>query len=68
MIIAQRALERLDGVEKAQVSLREAKAEVAFDPARVGAAQMIAALRSVGFRAGVLSSDPGGAAEKPAGE
>jgi copper chaperone len=45
------ALERLDGVVDAEVSLEEKTATVQYDPNRVTPAQMLAAINRIGFRA-----------------
>lgn len=45
------ALERLDGVVTAEVSLEEKAATVQYDPNRVTPDQMIAAINRIGFRA-----------------
>ena len=44
-----RALERLDGVQSARVSLADGAAEVDYDPERVGADQLVQAVRDAGF-------------------
>lgn len=45
------ALESLDGVKKAKVSLDEGKAEVKYDPKRVSTEQMIQAVSEAGYEA-----------------
>lgn len=45
------ALERLPGVEQAEVTLRPGRAVVRYDPARVTVEQMIDAVRKAGFQA-----------------
>jgi len=47
----RRALEGLDGVKKADVSMRNRQAVVYFEDGEVSADQMIKAVRRVGFRA-----------------
>lgn len=47
-------LERLPGVEKATVSYEKSRAVVTFDPARVSVAQMIAAVKTLGYTATVV--------------
>lgn len=46
-----RALQALDGVQAASVSLVDKTAAVTFDPARVGAAQMADAVAEEGYAA-----------------
>ena len=48
-----RALQDLDGVQAAPVSLDAKTAVVTFDPARVGTAQMLAAVADEGYEATV---------------
>jgi copper chaperone CopZ len=47
----QLALERLDGVDNAEVSLRAEQAVVAYDPGKVTVQQMIEAVERSGFGA-----------------
>jgi len=47
----RRALEGLNGVKKAEVSMRNRQAVVYFEDGEVNADQMIKAVRRVGFRA-----------------
>jgi copper chaperone len=49
-------LERLPGVEKAVVSYGERRAVVTYDPARVSVPQMIAAVKTLGYSASVVSA------------
>ena len=51
--MVKRALEGLEGVERADVSFRDKEARVAYDPARVTVEQMIDAVSRAGFRASV---------------
>ena len=46
-----RALEGLDGVQSALVSLEERRAVVTYDPARVQMAQMVEAVAEEGYEA-----------------
>ena len=46
-----RALQALDGVQTAEVSLTDKRAVVAYDPARVQVGQMIAAVAEEGYEA-----------------
>ena len=48
-----RALEGLDGVQSAQVSLDDKRAVVTYDPARVQTAQMLEAVDEEGYEASV---------------
>jgi hypothetical protein len=51
-------LERLPGVERAEVSLEKATAEVEFDEAKVSPDQLAAAIDRLGFQSAVLSVGP----------
>jgi len=53
--LVKRALEGLDGVEKAEVSLSRGEARVVYDPEKVGVEAMIAAVKKAGFQASRLS-------------
>ncbi len=53
-IIVRRALERVEGVSKAQVSFRSKTATVAFDPSRCDVAKLIAATAAYGFPTSVI--------------
>ncbi len=44
-----RALERLDGVKAARVSLADGAAEVEYDPERVATDRLVQAVRDAGF-------------------
>lgn len=46
-----RALQGLDGVQSAQVSLADKQAIVTYDPAKVQAAQMVEAIVEEGYEA-----------------
>ena len=48
---AQRALDKLDGVERAEVTLQPAAATVVADPAKVTAGQIVSALAKIGLEA-----------------
>lgn len=52
-VATRAALKRLDGVEKVEVSLEEHSAVVTYDPSKVNRAQMLEAIREVGFEARV---------------
>ncbi|GAB4252281.1 metal-binding (seleno)protein [Deferrisoma sp.] len=49
------ALQKVEGVEAAEVSFREKKAVVTYDPARTSQKVLIEAVESTGFRAAPLS-------------
>ena len=55
----EKALSRLEGVSQASVNLAMERAEVSFDPARTGVAQLAAAVRDAGYKvpAELLSLD-----------
>ncbi|MFQ5658218.1 MAG: cation transporter [Candidatus Methylomirabilales bacterium] len=53
--MVKRALEGLDGVEKAEVSLSRGEARVSYDPQKVGVEAMIEAVKKAGFQASRLS-------------
>ena len=53
-IIVRRALERVEGVSKAEVSFRSKTATVAFDPSRCDVAKLIAATAAYGFPTSVI--------------
>ena len=46
-----RALQALDGVQSAQVSLQDKQAVITYDPARVQVAQMVEAVAEEGYEA-----------------
>jgi copper chaperone CopZ len=52
--VVRRALEGLDGVEKAQVSFSQREAHVKYDPKKVTVEAMIEAVRNAGFQASLL--------------
>jgi len=49
---AKKALASVGGVSDVEVSLIERRARVRFDPARASAAQLVAAINGLGYRAG----------------
>lgn len=49
-------LKRLPGVSKAEVSYEETRAIVIYDPSRVTIAQMVAAIKTLGYKATVVGS------------
>ncbi|MGH7253555.1 MAG: heavy-metal-associated domain-containing protein [Nitrospiraceae bacterium] len=55
--MVKRALEGLDGVEEAEVSLSRAEARVKYNAQKVTAEAMIEAVKKAGFRASRLSGD-----------
>ncbi len=50
-----RALQGLDGVQSAQVSLQDKRAFVTYDPAKVQVAQMMEAIADEGYEASLHS-------------
>jgi copper chaperone CopZ len=50
-VAVKRALEGLEGVSRADVSFRDKRARVTFDPAKVSVEQLIEAVNRLGFRA-----------------
>jgi copper chaperone len=54
-LATRKVLTRLDGVEKALVTYEPPRAVVTFDPRRVTVSQMIAAIKTLGYRATVAS-------------
>lgn len=51
----RKVLTRLDGVSKADVSYEGQRAIVTYDPAKVSVEQMIAAIKTLGFKATVVT-------------
>lgn len=49
--MVKRALEGLEGVQRAEVSFRDKEARVTFEPTEVTVDQLIEAINRVGFRA-----------------
>jgi copper chaperone CopZ len=54
-LATRKVLNRLDGVEKAVVTYEPPRAVVTFDPRRVTVSQMIAAIKTLGYRASAAS-------------
>ncbi|MGH2368686.1 MAG: cation transporter [Chloroflexota bacterium] len=52
-MLVKRALEGLQGVQRAEVSFRDREARVTFDPTQVTVNQLIEAVARSGFRAAV---------------
>ncbi len=59
-LIVRKALERLSGVEKAEVTFQPPRAVVRYDPAKVTVGQMTEAVRKAGFQASRLDARPQG--------
>lgn len=53
-LATRKVLTRLDGVEKAVVTYEPPRAVVTFDPDKVTSEQMIAAIKTLGYRANVV--------------
>jgi len=53
-LIIRKALEGLDGVEKARVSFSKGKGEVYFDSAKVSEKDIVDRVNQTGFRAKVI--------------
>lgn len=53
-LATRKVLERLEGVQKAEVSYEQSRAVVTYDPAKVSVPQMIAAVRTLGYTATVV--------------
>ncbi len=53
-LIVKKALEGLEGVEKATVSYRKKRGEVSYDPDKVGETDIINKVKQVGFMAKVV--------------
>jgi mercuric transport protein len=53
-IAARKVLERLDGVQKAEVSYEKQRAVVTYDPDKVTLGQMIGAVKQLGYTATVI--------------
>ena len=54
-LATRKVLTRLDGVEKAVVTYEPPRAVVTFDPRKATVPQMIAAIRTLGYRSTVVS-------------
>ena len=50
----RKVLTKLDGVSKAEVSYEDQRAVVTYDPAKVTVEQMIAAIKTLGYKATVI--------------
>lgn len=53
-LATRKVLTRLDGVERAVVTYEPPRAVVTFDPGKVTTEQMIAAIKTLGYRATVV--------------
>ena len=53
-MIIRKALEGLDGVEKASIRYSKGKGEVYFDPAKVSEKKIVDRVNQTGFRAKVI--------------
>ncbi len=53
-VIIKKALEGLDGVDKASISYDEKRGEVSYDPEKVGETDIINKVKQVGFMAKVI--------------
>ena len=53
-VIIRKALEGLDGVEKASISFSKKRGEVFFDPDKVSGAVIVNKVNEIGFRAKVI--------------
>jgi copper chaperone CopZ len=58
-LIIKKALEGLDGVEKATVNYEKKRGEVSYDPEKVGETDIINKVKEVGFMANVLEEERG---------
>ena len=58
-VIIKKALEGLDGVEKATVSFEKKRGEVSYNPGKVGETDIINKVKEVGFMAKVLEEEGG---------
>jgi mercuric transport protein len=56
VIAVRRVLTRLEGVKKTQVSYEKQRAVVTYDPAKVSVEQMIAAIKTLGYKATVVTA------------
>jgi mercuric transport protein len=56
-IAARTVLQRLEGVEKAEVSYEESRAVVTYDPEKVTIEEMIAAIKELGYTATVVEPE-----------
>ena len=58
-VIIKKALEGLDGVDKASISYDEKRGEVSYNPSKVGETDIINKVKEVGFMAKVLKEERG---------
>jgi Cu+-exporting ATPase len=58
-LIIKKALEGLDGVEKATVSFEKKRGEVSYNPDKIGETDIINKVKEVGFMAKVLEEERG---------
>ena len=58
-VIVKKALEGLDGVEKATISYEQKRGEVSYNPDKVGETDIINKVKEVGFMAKVLDEKRG---------
>jgi copper chaperone CopZ len=49
------ALEGLEGVEKADISFKEKRGEICFDPERVSETEIVNKVNQIGFKAKVVA-------------
>ena len=63
----EKVVGRLDGVQRAQVQLASERATVGYDPARVGRAEVVAAIEAAGFQVPTLAADASAALPQLAG-
>lgn len=55
-LATRKVLERLDGVKKADVSYEKSLAVLTYHPAKVGVPQMIAAVKTLGYKATAVTA------------
>jgi mercuric transport protein len=55
-VAARKVLERLDGVQKVEVSYEQRRAVVTYDPDKVTVEQMIASVKQLGYTASVIAA------------
>lgn len=58
-LIIKKALEGLEGVEKATISYEQQRGEVSYDPDKVGETDIINKVKKVGFMAKVVEEERG---------
>lgn len=54
----KKTLASIGGVSEVEVSLAERKARVRFDPSRLSPAQLVAAIKGLGYQAGAPTDAP----------